>query len=267
MIIDIHGHLGNINLAPFWTADAGTLERYARESRVDRVCVSSARSLMYDTMEGNRELDHALNTSEHLLGYVTVNPMFPETIRDLKLIENNTKFKGVKVHPDYHGYDIRSLKAQGFLDEVAHQISLMLFHVSCMPGTGFASVREVVRFAEKHPETIVVMAHLAGIFQNANYPYFPNFQGIEIVRAAQCPNIYVDTAHYLMYVYPGVMERVVETLGPEHLVFGTDVPLQGPRQMRYAIETIEALGLSLEEKAMILGNNSQRILSTESALL
>ena len=260
MIIDIHGHLGNINQAPFWAADAPTLERYCAEAGVDKICVSSARSLMYDASEGNAELDAALKTSEKILGYIVVNPVFPGTIEDLALLESNEKFRGVKVHPDYHGYDIASRRATTFLDEVAERVPLMLFHVSCMPGTGFACAARVAEFAARHPKTQFVLAHVAGIFQNASYPYFPNLQGLEDVAAMGLDNVFVDTAHYLMYVYPGVMERMVDIAGADHTVFGTDAPVQGPMQMRFAIEVIRALNIAEADKEKILWRNAAALL-------
>ena len=260
MIIDVHGHLGNINQAPFWSASADSLEAYCVDAGVDLLCVSSAKSLMYDAHEGNMELDAALRGSTRLLGYVVVNPVFPGSMADLRLLEDNPKFKGVKVHPDYHGYDMDSRRATDFLDEVAKRTKLMLFHVSCMPGTGFANARSVARFAERHPDTSIIMAHVAGIFQNANYPYFPNLQGLEEVVSMELENAYVDTAHYLMYVYPGVIDRVVELAGADHVVFGTDVPLQGPMQMRFAIEAVRATSITAEEKAKILGGNARKLL-------
>lgn len=261
MIIDIHGHLGNINFAPFWAANAEQLERHAEQAGVDRLCVTAARSIMYDTTEGNLELNEALKQTSKLLGYVTVNPLFPKTIDDLGLMDENPKFFGVKVHPDYHGYDVESRVARDFLDKVADRVPTMLFHVSCMPGTGFADAGAIAAFAERHPDTNIIMAHLAGIFQNSVYPYFPNLRGLELVAERRLDNVYVDTAHYLMYVYPGVMERMVELLGPDHIVFGTDVPLQGHMQMRFAIEIIKSLDISDSEKSMILGGNAEKIIN------
>jgi uncharacterized protein len=260
MIIDIHGHLGNINQAPFWAADEVRLERFCSSAGVDLVCVSSAKSLMYDARAGNADLDKALKNSDKLLGYVTVNPVFPESIDDLRLLKDNPKFKGVKVHPDYHGYDLASSRVIEFLDKVARQVELMLFHVSCMPGTGFADAAKIVEFAARHPQTNFVLAHMAGIFQNANYPYFPNLQGCENVAAMGLTNVFVDTAHYLMYVYSGVMEQMVEIIGADYIVFGTDTPLQGPMQMRFAIEIIQALDIPPTDKANILGGNAKKIL-------
>ena len=260
MIIDIHGHLGNINQAPFWAANEKRLEAYCDEAGVDLLCVSSSKSLMYDAQEGNTDLNKALKNTEKLLGYIVVNPVFPESISNLQLLKSNPKFKGVKVHPDYHGYDMASPQAVKFLDKVAEQVELMLFHVSCMPGTGFADAARIAEFASRHPQTNFVMAHMAGIFQNANYPYFPNLQGCENVVAMGLDNVYIDTAHYLMYVYPGVMEKMVEIVGADHIVFGTDVPLQGPMQMRFAIEIIQALDIPQADKDKILFANAQKIL-------
>jgi predicted TIM-barrel fold metal-dependent hydrolase len=255
MIIDVHGHLGNINFAPFWAADGAKLEVHAQNADVDIICISSARAIMYDTAAGNRELDETLRDFSRLRGYVTVNPMFPESLADLSLLEQNDKFIGVKVHPDYHGYDLDSSSAREFLDEAARQTRLMLFHVSCMPGKSFARPESVLRFAEKHPQTTIIMAHMAGIYQNPAYPYFPNFEGMELVRKYNLDNVLVDTAHYLSYVYPGVMERMVELLGAGRVAYGTDVPLQGSLQMKFLIQTIRALPISDEEKDRILYKN------------
>ena len=255
MIIDIHGHLGNINLAPWWQADRRKLEQYLEAAGVDKLCVTSARSIMYDVREGNRELAQALEESDRLLGYVTVDPLFPESLEDLKFL-SNPKFIGVKVHPDYHGYDLRSKVAREFLAPIADQVGLMLFHVSCMPGTGFADAEAVAQFASEFPKTRFVMAHMAGIFQNGLYPYYPNLRGLEIVNRFACDNIYVDTAHYLMYVYPGVMEKMVELIGVDHIVFGTDCPLQGPLQIKFALEIIARLNLSDAQKKKITSGNA-----------
>ena len=73
-------------------------------------------------------------------------------------------------------------------------------------------------------------------------------------------NVYVDTAHYLMYVYPGVMEKMYSLAGADHIVFGTDVPLQGAMQMRFAIEAINALDIPQEDKDKIFYKNAEKIL-------
>lgn len=257
MIIDLHGHIGNINQAPFWAADARRLDEALDQCGVDALCVSSAKAIMYDTREGNADLARDLKVSRKLLGYVVANPVFPESIRDLDLLGED-KFVGVKIHPDYHGYDIASPSVRSFLDDVAAATRLVLSHVSCMPGTGFAAAEKVAELAARHPKTNFILAHLGGLFQNPIYPYFPNFEGLERVAAMGLENVYVDTSQHLMYVYPGVMERAVEILGAAKLVFGTDMPLQGPMQARFAIEVIQTL--SAQDQEAILFRNAIRLL-------
>jgi predicted TIM-barrel fold metal-dependent hydrolase len=260
MIIDIHGHLGNINFAPFWQADAAKLEEYCTASGVSKLCVSSSRAIMYDTMEGNRELDLALKNTDKLLGYVVYNPVFPESEADLELLDSNPKFRGVKIHPDYHGYCLKTRSYRDMVEAVAEKTPMMLFHVSCMPGTGFSPARTVAEIARNHPQTKFVLAHMAGIYQNGNYPYFPNMDSLEEVMEIAGDNLFVDTAHFLMYVYPGVMEKMYKTAGADHIVFGTDAPLQGAMQMRFAIEAINALQIPQADKDKMLCLNAQKIL-------
>ena len=49
MVIDIHGHLGNINFSQFWQADADRLAQYLRESGTDKLCLSASRAIMYNS--------------------------------------------------------------------------------------------------------------------------------------------------------------------------------------------------------------------------
>lgn len=260
MIIDIHGHLGNINFAPFWQADAAKLEEYCKEAGVDKLCLSSSKSIMYDIHEGNEELNKALQESDTFYGYVVVSPTFPESLKDLEYLKSNSKFRGVKIHPDYHGYVLSTPSNYRWVDKVAEMTPMMLFHVSCMPGSGFSPAKTVASIAKDHPETKFVLAHMAGLFQNGNYPFFPNMDTLEEVMEMDLPNIYIDTAHYLMYAYKGVMEKFVKIATADHIVFGTDCPLQGPMQMRFAREVIEALDIPNEDKAKIFYKNAEKVL-------
>ena len=259
MVIDVHGHLGNINFSTFWQADAKRLEEYCVQAGTDIVCLSSSRAIMYDVHEGNMELDAALKESERFLGYVVVSPTFPDSVKDLSLLQSNSKFKGVKIHPDYNGYVLATKSNRRFVEEVADKTPMMLFHVSCMPGTGFSDPLVVASIAKNHPGTKFILAHMAGTYQNGNYPYFPNLDSLEAVMDMNLDNVFIDTAHYLMYVYPGVMEKMLSICGADHIVYGTDVPLQGPMQMRFAREVIEALPTSQENKDKILFKNAQSI--------
>lgn len=175
-------------------------------------------------------------------------------------MKSNPKFRGVKIHPDYHGFVLSTPSNRRWVEAVADMTPMMIFHVSCMPGTGFSPAVTVAEIAKNHPQTKFVLAHMAGIYQNGNYPYFPNMDSLEAVMQMNLPNVYIDTAHYLMYVYPGVMEKMYAIAGADHIVFGTDAPLQGPMQMRFAVEVIQSMDIPDGDKAKILYKNAQKVL-------
>ena len=73
-------------------------------------------------------------------------------------------------------------------------------------------------------------------------------------------NVWIDTAHYLLYAYQTIMAKMVHLAGAEHIVFGTDCPLQGPMQMRFCQEVVKSLEIPQREKDAILFRNAQKIL-------
>ena len=263
-IIDIHGHLGNINFVPFWAADADKLAAYCRESGVTKLCLSASRAIMYDVREGNAELDAALKSHDEFYGYVVVSPTFPDSLEDLKYLKSNKKFRGIKIHPDYHGYDLSVPSNFAFVDKVLKKTPMALFHCSCMPGSGKSPFATIVELARRNPKTKVVAAHGAGLFQNGNYPFFPNLDSLERETAKGLPkNLWVDTAHYLLYCYPTILQKMVDLAGADHVVFGTDAPLQGPMQMRFMAELVESLDNPQSDKDKIFYKNAEKILGVK----
>jgi predicted TIM-barrel fold metal-dependent hydrolase len=141
---------------------------------------------------------------------------------------------------------------------------MALFHTSCMPGTGFSPFATIAELARRNPKTKIVAAHGAGLFQNGNYPFFPNLDSLERVADKGLPkNLWVDTAHYLLYAYPTILQKMVNIAGADHVVFGTDAPLQGPMQMRFMAELVESLDVPLRDKEKIFYRNAEKILSVK----
>ena len=56
------------------------------------------------------------------------------------------------------------------------------------------------------------------------------------------------------------MEKMYAIAGADHIVFGTDAPLQGPMQMRFAVEVIQSMDIPDGDKAKILYKNAQKVL-------
>ena len=67
--------------------------------------------------------------------------------------------------------------------------------------------------------------------------------------------LYVDTVCY----HPPAVQCAVETMGVDHVVFGSDSP-PVPIPLKRAVDTVHALRLSEEDKQKILGGNAAKLL-------
>ena len=80
----------------------------------------------------------------------------------------------------------------------------------------------------------------------------------QAIAAAQAnPNVYLETCS--TYRTPGLIELLVETVGADRVLFGTDMPLMDPRAQLGKIITAR---ISDEAKRQVLGGNARRLLST-----
>ena len=260
MIIDVHGHIGNINMHPSWTSNAAKVSDTVKKSGVDFCIISSGMSIMYDTCRGNNEVLDAVKKYDNLFGYVVVNPFYKETYKDLDYIGKEEKIVGCKIHPDYHGFDLSSSIGRKLIEKVSNFSPLILIHTSCMPGTGFSTAKTICELALKHKNNYFISAHVGGLYQNHLYPYFINYSGIETIAEYNLDNLLVDTASYFIYVYPGVMQNIVNVLSTSNVVFGTDVPLQSSMQIKFKIKAINSLEIPKEEKAKIFYKNIKKII-------
>ena len=73
--------------------------------------------------------------------------------------------------------------------------------------------------------------------------------------AARHPNLYVDTASSM--IDNGMIEYAVDHLGPEKILFGTDMPALDPWVQRAKVEGAE---ITEEAKRLIMGGNVERLL-------
>jgi predicted TIM-barrel fold metal-dependent hydrolase len=67
---------------------------------------------------------------------------------------------------------------------------------------------------------------------------------------------YTDTA---MFGAPHAVRCAVEFFGPDHVLFGTDMPLGGPKVVSDTIADVEATGLEAEELDKIFEGNAHRL--------
>jgi predicted TIM-barrel fold metal-dependent hydrolase len=141
----------------------------------------------------------------------------------------------VKTHPFWHNYPI------AFLDDVAafcvEKDFPILIHLGSDQECG-----DYRYLPERHPGLKIIYAHAA----------VPRYR--EVWKYAKSKeNIFVDLSSSI-YMYEKILVGVIETLGAEKCLYGTDGPYANATQRRM-LDRILRLHLSDHERERILGKN------------
>jgi aminocarboxymuconate-semialdehyde decarboxylase len=119
---------------------------------------------------------------------------------------------------------------------------------------------------ERHPSLKVITHHAGGLIphlsgrldtvqaEDQREAFAHTFQRpvLEYFRA-----FYADTA---MFGAPHAVRCAVEFFGPDHVLFGTDMPLGGPAVIADTVADLRGLGLAAADELAVLGGNAQRLL-------
>ena len=243
MVIDGHVHIGTAQCLQM-DGDAEMLLRAADELGFDRIFVTHVTALFYEMREGDDKLGEALaRHGDRLLGYVTIptHRLGAAACDEIRRCVERYGMRGVKMysHPEAPVTE----SASTAILETAAELRL--------PILGHFTPAECDTLMQRVPEARVIMAHMGG------QPYaFGNWH-LAVEVAGRHANLYLDTASSQMD--NGMLEHAVDQLGPERILFGTDMPLLDPWVQRAKVEGAE---ITDEAKALILGGNMERLLGS-----
>jgi hypothetical protein len=241
-IIDPHQHTGSW---PF-PGRFGGIEMnvyYMQRYNISAVIISSTEGIVSDMVGGNARLAEYISGRPGLYGYVVVNP------NDLKLscqqmdhYYANKQFVAAKIHPSYAGQSLSSPKMAPLIAEIAARGKPALIHT-----WGVAEVRALGALAQRHPQWRVLMAHGGGdAWREA------------LVVAKDTPNIYLEFC--CSAVESRKVERAVEALGAERILFGSDATLF---DAGYMLGMYKEANLPPEAQAQVMGGNALKLFALE----
>jgi len=130
------------------------------------------------------------------------------------------------------------------------------------PGKGQLPLAAIYAFIKAAPNLKLILAHWGG--------GFPFYELMREVRKAAA-NVYYDSAASPLLYSPQIFRTVVDIVGSEKVLFGSDFPLllypKRQTEPGYALllDEIRGLGLSAVEFANIMGNNAERLLTGETS--
>jgi uncharacterized protein len=246
LVIDCHAHMGNWRA--FYLPEAGTVEAMLRSMDrlgIDTVVSSAHLSIGCSHYEGNCEVIAANQAHpDRILPYVTHNPHCPwePTLAQAEALRAQGRLYGFKQHTDVHG---AAATHPGYvpLYEYANAYGLPVLNHLWNGSLGGESA--LLGLSRRYPSMSLIVAHSHG-----DWPGTRNF----VESALRRDNIYLDMAGSV--VVPGMLKWMVEKLGPERVLFGTDIPFFDPRVRLGYVLTAE---ISDEAKRLILGVNAKRL--------
>ncbi|MGE0541097.1 MAG: amidohydrolase family protein [Dehalococcoidia bacterium] len=141
---------------------------------------------------------------------------------------------------------------QAVAQAAASMDAVLMLHASepvghAYPGKTGGPLADVWGFVSAHAGVTAILAHLGG-----GLPFYAHMPE---VRAA-FDRVYVDTAAVPWLYERTALRTVIDLIGHERLLFGSDFPLRHPRQ---DLRWLRATGLERHELAAVLGDNASAL--------
>jgi predicted TIM-barrel fold metal-dependent hydrolase len=244
-------------------AKMATAEELIAAMDKDGVDVSVILNIGWTTHELCREtndyiIDAVSRYPRRLVGFGAVQPNSPKAA--VAEIERCAKagIRGMgEMRPDVQLFDLGDEMVMSPLVEVLQEHRLpLLLHASepighDYPGKGLVFPDILYPFITSFPDLTIVCAHWGG-----GLPFYALMP--EVKKAMG--NVYFDSAASPFLYTPQVYRQVIQLVGADKVLFGSDYPLLTPRRL---LKEIDSLGLDGEEKELLLAGNALRLLGIE----
>jgi predicted TIM-barrel fold metal-dependent hydrolase len=150
------------------------------------------------------------------------------------------QFRGIKLHQCWENFSIQSPIFRAIAEFATERRLPIFIHMG-----SYREVKILIEFIRQSPETILIIGHLFGM------EYY-------IQSGVSLRNIYFEISSPSIISLTR-LKKAIAHFGARRIVMGSDVPY-GKDNLRRNIRRVQELSISAEEKALILGDNIQRIL-------
>ena len=159
-----------------------------------------------------------------------------------------------EMRPDIQLFDLTDKTAmEPFVEVLRKHKLILLTHASepvghNYPGKGCVTPDILYSFITSFPDLTIVCAHWGG-----GLPFYALMP--EVKKAMS--NVFFDTAASPFLYSPQVYNQVIQLMGADKILFGSDYPLLAQSRL---LEEISALDFPEETKNLILSGNARRLL-------
>ena len=234
MIIDVNAWVGHW---PFRQLRHNTVQGMLRlmdRSGIDRAVVASIHGVFYrNAHSANEELAaQVLRHRDRLIPFATLNPSYAGWEEDLRRCAEDLELCGIRLYPQYHGYELDSEAALDFLDAVADL------------GWPVQVPMRIVDRRQRHPLDLaddLKPATFRRLFNLRPYVRWMILNGAGFTGRILPPDVrfLVDISRLT-----AVLERSIQDLtqawGIERLAFGSGMPFNTPAPAVLKLQILDA---------------------------
>jgi len=204
-------------------------------------------------------LESVTRYPQRLIGFCTVQPHSYETaITEIERCAQEG-IRGVgEMRPDIQLFDLEDEEVMESFTKVMRKHKLILLtHASepvghNYPGKGSITPDVLYPFITNYPDLTIVCAHWGG-----GLPFYALMP--EVKKAMN--NVFFDTAASPFLYSPQIYNQVIQLVGADKILFGSDYSLLAQSRL---LEEIRALDLPEATRDLILSGNAQRLLGIKN---
>jgi predicted TIM-barrel fold metal-dependent hydrolase len=241
MIIDSHAHC---DVRFGWQHTPEVLLRMMAQSKIDKAVITTYADIPGDDPTTLDRFIEALEKypDKIVAGFIRLNPWYGEkAVELLEKVAERPYMKGLKLHPVSCIMRPNDAPVLALVKKAGDLGWPVYFHSGDEP---MSMPSQVGKAAKACPATKIIMGHLGGFF------YWKE----AIETATKYDNIYCETS---ATPFSFAIRKAIDALGPERIIFGTDMPAMHPI---VELKKIDAARLTEHEKRLVLCDNVKLML-------
>jgi len=187
-----------------------------------------------------------------LLPFGSINPKLPDWQEDLRRCHEEHKMRGIRLHPNYHGYDLQDAAFAELLKFAASR-GLIVQLALCMEDE--RTQHPLMRVAPVDLTPLVDLARAEPMLKLVVLNCYPQIKPDQLTRLVPAKNVYVELS---MVERVGAVARFIEQLTVERVLFGSHSPFF---YFESAELKVQEAGLSETQQRAVLEGNAKRLIS------
>lgn len=261
MLIDFHTHcfpdkiahkaieklsFASGGLMPNTEGTLSSLKESMKEQGVDKSVVLSIATNAHQQSSVN-DYAAAINNNSDIFAFGSVFPYSENIIEELERIKE-LGLVGVKLHPDYQGFNIDDIKMKPVYKKISELGLITVFHAGMDYGFAppYGATPEKIATALNWFSSPVIAAHWGGVGC-----------GEKVLELLCGKEIYFDTSFGYGTMPKYYAEKIIEKHGTDKILFGTDSPWHNKTM---EMRLLDSLKLSAEDMEKITHRNAEKLL-------